>query len=227
MQFIKLSLTWTSRWEFSHWEIAVVSCESIIAVQCVPHRAGGETLAVLPTCCLWTLLVLCPTYYILSGRFAPLLRTAGHFPVLCLASFAVLIGKYLFSLVLMLLCLVQSQSLCFLLLISIRLCEIWAMRYTFTENLTCLLIYKECGHNDTFISLQYMLVLCNSIGTPLDPKYIDIGKQPGRVLFCCWCFPFLVFIMNFLYKSVVQWNNHNVVTPLASECCDLQFYMWL
>ncbi|XP_009982263.1 PREDICTED: WD repeat-containing protein 35-like, partial [Tauraco erythrolophus] len=26
-----------------------------------------------------------------------------------------------------------------------------------------------------FISTQYVLVLCNSIGTPLDPKYIDIG----------------------------------------------------
>lgn len=34
-----------------------------------------------------------------------------------------------------------------------------------------------------FIFIQYVLVLCNSIGTPLDPKYIDIGKQPAIV--CC------------------------------------------
>lgn len=35
-----------------------------------------------------------------------------------------------------------------------------------------------------FISIQYVLVLCNSIGTPLDPKYIDIGKQFTIVLIC-------------------------------------------
>lgn len=50
-----------------------------------------------------------------------------------------------------------------------------------------------------FISIQYVLVLCNSIGTPLDPKYIDIGKQLAIVLFC-WL---LVFVMNFLCKSIV------------------------
>lgn len=55
----------------------------------------------------------------------------------------------------------------------------WAMRYAFADSLVqltnlqkhVLLIILM------FISLQYVLVLCNSIGTPLDPKYIDIGKQ--------------------------------------------------
>lgn len=28
-----------------------------------------------------------------------------------------------------------------------------------------------------FYFSQFVLVLCNSIGTPLDPKYIDIGKE--------------------------------------------------
>ncbi|XP_032299550.1 WD repeat-containing protein 35 [Coturnix japonica] len=36
-------------------------------------------------------------------------------------------------------------------------------------------VLREKCINNTFISLQYVLVLCNSIGTPLDPKYIDIG----------------------------------------------------
>lgn len=54
-----------------------------------------------------------------------------------------------------------------------------------------------------FISIQYVLVLCNSIGTPLDSKYIDVGKQLAVVLSVC-CLFFLDFIMNFLFKSVVQ-----------------------
>lgn len=53
-----------------------------------------------------------------------------------------------------------------------------AMRYAFTESLVQLTnLQKKCSINDTVISLQYVLVLCNSIGTPLDPKYIDIGKH--------------------------------------------------
>ena len=48
---------------------------------------------------------------ILSGRFAPLLKTAGHFPVLCLASFIVLTGKYLITLMLMLLYIYCSHGL--------------------------------------------------------------------------------------------------------------------
>lgn len=34
-------------------------------------------------------------------------------------------------------------------------------------------------NSDTLCSVcsQFVLILCNSIGTPLDPKYIDIGKE--------------------------------------------------
>lgn len=55
-----------------------------------------------------------------------------------------------------------------------------------------------------FISIQYVLVLCNSIGTPLDPKYIDIGKQLAIVLFC-WVFSSLCneFLVQ-VYCSVKQ-----------------------
>lgn len=49
-------------------------------------------------------------YCILSRRFAPLLKTAGHFPVLCLALFIVLFGKYLITLMLTLLYIYYSRG---------------------------------------------------------------------------------------------------------------------
>lgn len=81
----------------------------------------------------------------------------------------------------------------------------WVMRYVFIENLIQLTNFQKNVVVMTlaFISIQYVLVLCNSIGTPLDSKYIDVGKQLAVVLSVC-CLFFLDFIMNFLCKSVVQ-----------------------
>lgn len=115
----------------------------------MPYRAGVETLAVLPARYLWTLLLLHPVYCILSVRFAPLPKTAGHIPVLYLASFIVLTGKYLIILMLMLLYIYCSHGLCFLLLNSIRLYEMWIMRYTFTEKLVQITNLQKSGSNDT------------------------------------------------------------------------------
>lgn len=45
-------------------------------MQPVPHTAAGETLSV-------DVLVVSPTCWMLSGRFAPMHKTAGYLPVLC------------------------------------------------------------------------------------------------------------------------------------------------
>jgi len=67
--------------------------------------------------------------------------------------------------------------------VKCELCDTLSQKTLYTYELTKNVVVMTLA----FISIQYVLVLCNSIGTPLDPKYIDVGKQLAIVLLC-WNF---------------------------------------
>lgn len=113
---------------------------------CAPQSRGWDTGCLA---CMLSVVVH-PAYCILSGRFVPSLKTAGHFSVLCLALFIVLTGKYLITLMLMLLYIYCSHGpsvfCCWSALDCVK-CGLWDT--SSQKTLYSLLTYKKCGRNDT------------------------------------------------------------------------------
>ena len=70
------------------------------------------------------------------------------------------------------------------------------------------------------ISCQYVLVLCNAIGTPLDSKYIDIGMLTLRLNSFTIKLMANIYVRQNIYNRTKGW-----VTPQLSPITAALLYM--